>query len=112
MPNTTNWREIRRRRPPNEAAVALEKLQLRLATLREQRGASQVELAQALGTSQSNVSQLERGDDQMLSSVAKYVHALGGELKVSAVFGDSTYTLLDDVREVQPVKRRRSSGAE
>ncbi len=28
----------------------------------------------------------------MLSSVARYVHALGGELKVSAVFGDTTYT--------------------
>jgi transcriptional regulator with XRE-family HTH domain len=111
MPNTTNWREIRRRRPPNEAAVAQEKLQLRLAMLREQRGASQVELAQSLGTSQSNVSQLERSNDQMLSSVAKYVHALGGELKVSAVFGDATYTLLDDVREVQPVKRRPRSNA-
>jgi transcriptional regulator with XRE-family HTH domain len=111
MPNTTNWREVRRRRPPNEAAVALEKLQLRLALLREQRGASQVELAEALGTSQSNVSQLERSNDQMLSSVARYVHALGGELKVSAVFGDSTYTLLDDVREVQPVKRRPRSRA-
>ena len=111
MPNTTNWREIRRRRPPNEAAVALEKLQLRLAMLREQRGTSQVELAEALGTSQSNVSQLERSNDQMFSSVAKYVHALGGELKVSAVFGDSTYTLLDDVREVQPVKPRRRSRA-
>jgi transcriptional regulator with XRE-family HTH domain len=79
--------------------------------LREQRGASQVELAEALGTSQSNVSQLERSNDQMLSSVARYVHALGGELKVSAVFGDSTYTLLDDVREVQPVKRRLRSRA-
>src|SRR5438105_12705139 len=111
MPNTTNWREIRRRRPPNEAAVALEKLQLRLALLREQRGASQVELAEALGTSQSNVSQFERSNDQMLSSVARYIHALGGELKVSAVFGDSTYTLLDDVREVQPVKRRLRSRA-
>jgi transcriptional regulator with XRE-family HTH domain len=104
MPSTTKWRELRRRRPPNEAAVAQEKLQLRLALLREHRGASQVELAEALGTSQSNVSQLERSNDQMLSSVAKYVHALGGELKLSAVFGDTTYTLLDDVRELEPVK--------
>jgi len=53
MPNTTNWREIRNRRPPNETAVEIEKLQMRLATLREQVGASQVELAKALGTSQS-----------------------------------------------------------
>ncbi len=70
MPNTTSWREIRNRRPPNETAVEIEKLQIRLATLREQVGASQVELAEALGTSQSNVSQLERSNDQMLSSIA------------------------------------------
>ena len=99
MPNTTNWRDIRRNRPPDERAVEAEKLELRLAILREQLGASQVELAGVLGTSQSNVSQLERGNDQMLSSIAKYVHALGGELEITARFGDTTYTLLGDVRE-------------
>jgi transcriptional regulator with XRE-family HTH domain len=108
MPSTTSWREIRQRRPPNETAVEIEKLQLRLAMLREQLGASQVELAKALGTSQSNISQLERSNDQMLSSVAKYVHALGGELKVSAVVGDTTYTLLDDVLEPASSGIRRS----
>ena len=106
MPNTTNWREIRQRRPPNETAAALEKLQLRLAMLREQVGASQVDVAEALGTSQSNVSQLERSNDQMLSSIAKYVHALGGELKMTAVVGDTTYTLLDDVGELAPRRAR------
>jgi transcriptional regulator with XRE-family HTH domain len=106
MPNTTNWREIRKRRPPNETAVALEKLQLRLAMLREQVGVSQVDVAEALGTSQSNISQLERSNDQMLSSIAKYVHALGGELKVMAVVGGATYTLLDDVGELAPRRTR------
>lgn len=104
MPSTTNWRDVRRRRPPDERAVAVEKLRLRLAMLREQRGASQVELADALGTSQSNVSQLERSNDQMLSSIAKYVHALGGELELIARFGDTSYTLLDDVREPEPAE--------
>jgi transcriptional regulator with XRE-family HTH domain len=106
MPNTTNWREIRKRRPPNETAAALEKLQLRLAILREQVGASQVDLADALGTSQPNVSQLERSNDQMLSSIARYVHALGGELKMTAVVGDTTYTLLDEVGELAPRRTR------
>lgn len=106
MPNTTSWREIRNRRPPNETAVALEKLQLRLAMLREQVGASQIDVAETLGTSQSNVSQLERSNDQMLSSIAKYVHALGGELQMAAVIGDTTYTLLDDVRRLAPRRGR------
>lgn len=99
MPNTTNWREIRKRRPPNEQEVAREKLKLRLAILREHAGVSQAELAEALGTSQSNVSQLERSDDQMLSSIARYVHALGGKLLISAVLGDTSYTLLEDLGE-------------
>ena len=99
MPNTTNWREIRQRRPPNETAAALEKLQLPSHAPR-QVGASQVDVAEALGTSQSNVSQLERSNDQMLSSIAKYVHALGGELRMTAVVGNTTYTLLDDVSEL------------
>jgi hypothetical protein len=45
------------------------------------------------------------------SPVAKYVQALGGELKISAVFGDTTYTLLDDVHEPEPVKPRSRSRA-
>jgi transcriptional regulator with XRE-family HTH domain len=105
MPTTTSWREIRRRRPPNETAVDMEKLRLRLAMLREQVGASQAEVAEALGTSQSNVSQLERSEEPLLSSVAKYVQALGGELKVTAVIGDTTYTLLDDENEAAPAVR-------
>lgn len=109
MPNTTSWRDIRGRRPPDEEAVATEKLRIRLATLREQVGASQIELAEALNTSQSNVSQLERSNDQMLSSIARYVHALGGELKLTAVIGDTVYTLLEDVGEPTPSRRRRSS---
>lgn len=102
MPNTTSWREIRERRPPNETSVAVEKLRLRLAMLREQVGASQTDVAEALGTSQSNVSQLERSNDQMLSSIIKYVHALGGELKVTVVVGDNSYTLLEDGGERLP----------
>jgi transcriptional regulator with XRE-family HTH domain len=110
MPNTTSWREVRRRRPPNEYAVALEKMRLRLAMIREQRGMSQDAVAEILGTSQSNVSQLERSQDQMLSTVAKYVKALGGELELMARFGDTTYTLLDDAQALgapQEVQERQ-----
>jgi transcriptional regulator with XRE-family HTH domain len=110
MPNTTSWREVRRRRPPNEYAVALEKMRLRLAMIREQRGMSQDAVAEILGTSQSNVSQLERSQDQMLSTIAKYVKALGGELELMARFGDTTYTLLDDAQALgapQEVQERQ-----
>lgn len=56
--STKRWREVRQDRPPDEVEVGREKLEL--SFLRQQLGASQAQLAEALGTSQSNVSQLER----------------------------------------------------
>ena len=103
MPKTYKWQEVRSRLEVDEQMVARERLQLRLAILREQLGKSQVELAELLGTSQPNVSQLERSDDLQLSSIAKYVHALGGQLQINAVVGDTTYRLIDDVNETMPL---------
>lgn len=99
MPKTTPWREVRKDLNVDEQAVARERLRLRLAILREQLGKSQVELAELLGTSQPNVSQLERSEDLQLSSIARYIHALGGQLQVNAVVGNTTYRLIDDVDE-------------
>lgn len=99
MPKTTPWREVRKRLDIDEQGVAHERLRLRLAILREQLGKSQVELAELLGTSQPNVSQLERSEDLQLSSIARFVHALGGQLQVNAVVGNTTYLLIDDVDE-------------
>jgi transcriptional regulator with XRE-family HTH domain len=104
MPKTTPWREVRKRLDIDDQAVARERLRLRLAILREQLGKSQVELAELLGTSQPNVSQLERSDDLQLSSIARYIHALGGQLQVNAVVGNTTYRLIDDVDESVPAK--------
>ena len=102
MAKTTSWREARKRLDIDEQEVARERLRLRLAILREILVKSQVELAELLGTTQPNVSQLERSPDLQLSSIAKYVHALGGQLQVNAVVGDNTYRLIDDVDENVP----------
>ena len=99
MPKTYQWQEVRERLDVDEALVTRERLRLRLAILREQLGKSQVELAEILGTSQPNVSQLERSEDLQLSSLARYVHALGGQLQINVVVGDETYRLVDDVEE-------------
>jgi len=99
MPKTTPWREVRKRLNLNDEAVARERLRMRLAILREQLGMSQVELAELLGTSQPNVSQLERSDDLQLSSIARYIHALGGQLQINAGVGNTTYRLIDDMDE-------------
>lgn len=61
---------------------------LALAEIREQRELTQTDLARVLQTSQANVSRIERQRDLYLSTLAQYVAALGGTLKVSAVFDD------------------------
>lgn len=66
----------------------------RLFELRKDRGVTQVELAERLGVSQGNVSEVERRDDLFISTLNGYVRALGGHLQISAVFEDGTVPIL------------------
>ena len=59
-----------------------------LAEIREKRRLTQSDVARVLETSQANVSRVERQRDVYLSTLAHYVAALGGTLRVSAVFDD------------------------
>lgn len=62
--------------------------------LRELRGLTQVQLAERLGIQQSSVSRLEKGDIQ-LTTLQRYIAALGGELRVQAVFPGEEPVFLD-----------------
>ncbi len=66
---------------------------LSLSALREQVGLTQVELAGALHVTQANISQLERKQDLYLSTLSRYVEALGGQLELRVVFPDRTLTI-------------------
>jgi DNA-binding XRE family transcriptional regulator len=66
---------------------------LRLGELRQQRNQTQVNLAQALNTSQANVSRMERTGNPYLETLADYVDALGGRLEITAVFEDEVVPL-------------------
>lgn len=93
-----SWRTIRGQRPLNESRVATYKrlmdAELRLADVRRRRGLSQAAIAEALEVSQPNVSRIEQEDDVYLSTLARYVAALGGHLEVLAVFPEETITVL------------------
>ncbi len=66
---------------------------LALAEAREGRNVTQKELAEILGVTQANISRIEREDDVYLSTLRKYVEALGGHLEIAAVFPEKTFTL-------------------
>lgn len=77
---------------------------LALAEIRENRELTQTDVARVLSTSQANVSRIERQRDLYLSTLAQYVAALGGTLKISAVFDDEEVEI--GVRKPEPAGRR------
>jgi DNA-binding XRE family transcriptional regulator len=60
-----------------------------LTEMRKKTGMTQAEVAEAMGVSQQRVSAIESGSVAELATLADYIRALGGELKVIADFGDS-----------------------
>ncbi len=85
------------RTPGAEAKVAAYKSAMRdvlaIEELRAGRRLTQEQVAEALGVSQANVSQIEHQDNIYLRTLSSYIEALGGQLEVRAVFPDETVVL-------------------
>ncbi len=69
--------------------------ELNLRALREMTGKTQNEIATVLELSQAELSRAERRADHLLSTIRKYIEALGGRLEVVAVFDDKVIRLKD-----------------
>ncbi|WP_432978304.1 XRE family transcriptional regulator [Dactylosporangium sp. CA-233914] len=67
----------------------------RLAEVRRRQHATQTDIAKAMGVTQARVSRIEKGEltRSEVDTLAAYVHALGGKLKIIADFGDESYVL-------------------
>ncbi len=95
---TKRWQDIKHKSSPERRAqLAKEALEeydrLGFAALRKAREQTQVELAETLGINQASVSAIENNSDLLLSTLAKYVSALGGRLELRAVFPDAQFEL-------------------
>lgn len=75
------------------ARVEKELLEMDLRAIRELAGKTQEDLAEALEQSQGVISRMESRHDHKLSTLRRYVVALGGELEVRAIIGDKTVKL-------------------
>jgi hypothetical protein len=73
--------------------VEAEILEMNLRELRELTGKTQQQVARATKMQQGELSRVERRDDHLLSTLRRYVEALGGELEVVARFGGKTVRL-------------------
>lgn len=56
------------------------------AKLRKARRLTQVEIAKRLGIAQENVSRLENRSDMLVSTLRDYIRAMGGDLRLVALF--------------------------
>ncbi len=68
-------------------------LEVTLAELRRLAGKTQVDVAALLGVGQGDVSRMERRGDARLSTLRRYVEALGGELEIVARIGSKSVVI-------------------
>ncbi len=93
--------EILRNRIPPEQMARIEKKAgkileaMSLNDIRLSRRCSQTELADLLEIRQASVSKLERRNDIHVSSLRKYIEALGGKLVIQAEFPDGAVRIME-----------------
>jgi predicted transcriptional regulator len=73
------------RRARLDAQVDADIQAINLRRLREELGSTQVEAAEKAAMTQPELSRLENAADLRLSTIRKYVTAMGGELEIFAV---------------------------
>ena len=88
---TQRWADIKAKRFSAEKVAEIRRqadadvLEMNLRALRETVGLTQEELAARAEMTQSELSRVEKREDHLLSTLRRYVHALGGEIEVTAV---------------------------
>lgn len=98
------WKDVRARSKMSPAQqrevdewVKGEVLEMDLRAVRELAGKTQVDVAAESGIRQSDVSRMERAEpgevERRISTVRRYVEALGGRLEIFAVFDDKQVRL-------------------
>lgn len=77
---------VRRRKNESEARKMI--AEIALQELRQSLNLTQEEVARALDMKQASVSKLENQEDMYISTLSRFVTALGGRLKLVASFPD------------------------
>jgi CYTH domain-containing protein len=88
------WKSLKQSRLSAEAEarvrvrVEAQLEELTLKAMRQELELTQVEVGRSADMTQSELSRLESRSDHLTSTLRRYVEALGGELEITAVFGD------------------------
>ena len=93
---------------PRKRREKVERRAAELATLKDLRQAvkrTQEELASSLGVGQDTISRLEQRSDMLISTLKRYVQAMGGQLDLVARFPDRPPVVIDRIAERVPGRR-------
>ncbi len=95
-----NYKELQAKMDPasradNERRVREEVQRMALEELRGAQQLTQTDMAEMLEVPQSSISRIERRADMYLSTLRSYVHAVGGELRIQAVFPNGGSVVID-----------------
>jgi transcriptional regulator with XRE-family HTH domain len=82
----------RRARVENRVRKAIQ--EMALDELRSARQLTQSELADVLKVDQGSISKLERRTDMYISTLRRYVEAMGGSLQIRAVFPEGEVQII------------------
>lgn len=93
-----NFNELRakmspERRARNEEAAKRMRAEMPLDQLRAARELTQEYLAEILGVNQAAISKLERRTDMYISTLSRFVEAMGGTLDIRAIFPEGAVSL-------------------
>lgn len=98
------WNDIKRQRFSDEeladirSLAATDLITMKLAQLRKHLELTQNDLQDKSGLTQSQISKIENSKDFLLSTIRRYIEALGGQLELHAVIDGTRIDidLLDD----------------
>ena len=88
-------------RADNMQLVRQELRRMALEELRSAKQLTQSDMAEMLDVPQSSISRIEQRADMYLSTLRNYIHAVGGELRIQAVFPDGGTVVIDKFGEYE-----------
>ncbi len=95
-----NFKELQAKMDPASRAddtrrVSEELERMALEEVRSAKELTQADMAEMLNVPQSSISRIEQRADMYLSTLRNYIHAVGGELRIQAVFPDGGTVVID-----------------